>query len=197
MAQDRSGEIARQTSETDIRLTLYLDGTGASSISTGCGFLDHMLDQTARHGYMDMQISARGDVHVDYHHLVEDVGICLGQAVDKCLGDRAGIRRYGDVSLPMDEALVHVVVDMCGRGHLTYNVQVSNPRVGEIDSEVIWEFFRAFSREAKVSLHINLIYGHNTHHIFEAVFKAFGRAIREACAVEPRMMGIPSTKGIL
>ncbi|MEW5866810.1 MAG: imidazoleglycerol-phosphate dehydratase HisB [Bacillota bacterium] len=189
--------VSRRTSETDISLTLNLDGKGEVSVVTECGFLDHMLTLAGSHGGFDLSLTAQGDTDVDFHHLVEDTGICMGQAVDQALGDRAGIRRFADAMLPMDEALVSAALDVSGRSHLAFNVPVGGDKIGNLDTEVIEEFFAAFVRHARVTLHINLVYGRNTHHIVEAVFKAFGRVLGEAVSLDPGRPGIPSTKGIL
>ncbi|MCR4424666.1 MAG: imidazoleglycerol-phosphate dehydratase HisB [Firmicutes bacterium] len=193
----RGARVDRETSETRVGVDLDLEGTGNGVISTGCGFLDHMLVLARSHGMFDLSVSASGDTNVDFHHLAEDVGICLGTAVDRALGDRRGIARYAHVSIPMDEALAVVSLDASGRGFLVYNVPGLRERVGEMDTEVIEEFFAAFARSARVTLHVNLAYGHNTHHILEAVFKAFGRAVSQAASVDPRQTGVPSTKGVL
>lgn len=193
----RIAQVSRKTIETDISLTLNLDGKGEVSIATGCGFLDHMLTLASSHGGFDLSLTARGDTDVDFHHLVEDTGICMGQALDQALGDRAGIRRFADAMLPMDEALISAALDVSGRSHLAFNVPVGRDKTGSLDTEVIEEFFAAFARHARVTLHINLVYGRNTHHILEAAFKAFGRVLGEAVSLDPRRSGIPSTKGIL
>lgn len=193
----RIASINRETSETQVNLTINLDGTGQSSVATGSGFLDHMLTLASAHGFFDLSLAAQGDTHVDLHHLVEDVGISMGQAVDQALGDRAGIRRFANVALPMDEALVSAALDISGRSCLVFNVPLEKDKVGELDTEVIEEFFAAFARNARVTLHFNLLYGRNTHHILEAVFKAFGRVLGEAASLDPRRAGVPSTKGII
>ncbi len=193
----RIAQVSRKTSETDIALTLNLDGKGEVSVVTGCGFLDHMLTLAGSHGGFDLALSAQGDTDVDFHHLVEDTGICMGQALDQALGDRAGIRRFADVMLPMDDALVSAALDLSGRSHLVFNVPVGRDRIGNLDTEAIEEFFVAFARHARVTLHINLVYGRNTHHVFEAAFKAFGRVLRDAVSLDPGRPGVPSTKGIL
>ncbi len=194
----RTAEINRKTSETDIALRLQVDGTGVYENRTGCGFLDHMLDLFARHGRFDLKVTCRGDSHVDFHHTTEDVGIALGEAFAKALGDKKGITRYGHVLLPMDEALVLCAVDVSGRGLLAFDVPVPAAKVGDFDTELLKEFMLAFARSAQVTLHLKLLTGENSHHILEACFKALGRALAMAAAVDPRFADeIPSTKGIL
>jgi imidazoleglycerol-phosphate dehydratase len=193
----RLAEIARKTRETDIRLSLDLDGQGRAEVSTGIGFLDHMLELFARHALMDLTIACTGDLHVDGHHTTEDVGICLGQAIDKALGDRAGIRRYGHAVLPMDEVLVTSAVDLGGRPYWVWNVALPSPKIGTFDSELIADFWQAVATQARMNLHVLLHHGRNAHHISEAVFKATARALRAACELDPRCTGIPSTKGTL
>lgn len=194
----RTATINRKTAETDISLALSLDGNGESSVDTGCGFLNHMLTLFARHGRFDLTVSCKGDPWVDDHHTVEDVGIALGQAFAKALGDRRGIGRYGQRLLPMDETLALVAVDISGRACLGFDVSLPAQKVGTFDTELVKEFFLAFVREAAVTLHIRLLAGENTHHIIEGVFKGFGRAMREACAIDPAHADeIPSTKGTL
>ncbi len=193
----RKAEIARKTSETDVALTLLIDGKGASKITTGIGFLDHMLTLFAKHGRFDLELSASGDLHVDSHHTVEDVGIVLGQALKEALGDKKSISRYGTSFVPMDEALAMVSLDISGRPYLVFDVSFSNDRVGEMDTELFEEFFRALAFNAGITLHIKELQGGNNHHIIEAVFKAFGRALAEAAAVDGRIEGVLSTKGIL
>jgi imidazoleglycerol-phosphate dehydratase len=184
--------------ETDIRLALRLDGAGLYDIQTGCGFLDHMLELFARHGRFDLSIRCEGDIRVDDHHTVEDVGIALGQAFGEALGERRGIRRYGSMLLPMDEALCLVAVDVSGRGHLSFDAALPAQKVGSFDTELVKEFFLAFVREAAATLHIRGFAGENTHHIIEAMFKAFGRAMNQAVQVDPDFADeIPSTKGTL
>ncbi|UCG12027.1 MAG: imidazoleglycerol-phosphate dehydratase HisB [Deltaproteobacteria bacterium] len=194
---DRSSRISRETSETKIELRVDLDGTGKQLINTSVGFLDHMLTLFAAHGGFDLEVNAEGDTWVDQHHTVEDVGICLGQAFAKALGQRKGIRRYGQQIVPMDEALAWVVVDLSNRPYLVYNVPKLSEKVGEFETQLIPEFFRAFASKAGVTLHINLSYGDNSHHIVEAVFKAWGRAMKQACETTPDADGVPSTKGLL
>jgi imidazoleglycerol-phosphate dehydratase len=193
----RSAAIKRKTSETDIALSLIVDGKGSSSVSTGVPFFDHMLTLAAKHGILDLKLKAKGDVDVDYHHTVEDVGICLGEAFKKALGTKAGIERYGDAKVPMDEALSEIVIDISGRPHLTYNVDITKKKFIDFDTEVVKEFFEAFVLHAGMTVHINLIRGKNMHHIIESIFKAFGVALSKACAISPRKKGVPSTKGVL
>lgn len=194
----RNAEIVRKTSETDIALSLDIDGSGKNEIDTGCGFLDHMLTLFARHGRFDLTVKCCGDTNVDYHHTVEDVGIALGEAFSKALGDKSGINRYGSLLLPMDEALVACAVDISGRAMLCYSLDVPTEKVGDFDTELGEEFFWGFVRNANITLHLKKLDGKNSHHILEAGFKAFGRAMREATKIDPELMGeIPSTKGTL
>jgi imidazoleglycerol-phosphate dehydratase len=194
----RTAEVSRNTLETQITVSINLDGTGTSSLHSGLGFLDHMLDQIARHGMMDITIEAKGDLHIDAHHTVEDIGITLGQAFAKALGDKKGLRRYGHAYVPLDEALSRVVLDLSGRPGLEFNVEFSRARIGEFDVDLIHEFFQGFVNHALVTLHIDNLRGDNAHHQAETVFKAFGRALRMAVEVDSRMAGImPSTKGTL
>ncbi len=194
----RSAEIKRKTAETDVALTLSLDGTGRTDIATGVGFLDHMLTLFARHGRFDLTVRCQGDTWVDGHHSVEDVGIVLGEAFAAAVGDKRGIGRYGSMILPMDEALVLCAVDISGRSMLRYSLQLPAARVGDFDTELAEEFFLAFTRSAGVTLHLRQLDGTNTHHILEAAFKGFGRALRQACALDPSLGDeIPSTKGVL
>jgi imidazoleglycerol-phosphate dehydratase len=193
----RSAEIVRKTRETDIHLTLHLDGQGRSDIQTGIGFLDHMLELFARHSLVDLVITCTGDLHVDGHHTTEDVGICLGQAIDRALGDRAGIRRYGHAVLPMDETLVTVAVDLGGRPYWVWNVTMPTERVGTFDSELVADFWQAVANQGRMNLHVLLHHGRNTHHVSEAIFKGAARALRAALEPDPRSPGIPSTKGTL
>lgn len=194
----RTGEIIRKTAETDIALSIDLDGTGKSEISTGVGFLDHMLTLFARHGRFDLKIVCNGDTYVDDHHSVEDIGICLGMAFRKALGDCRGITRYGDITLPMDEALILCAVDISGRGHLEYGLELPAEKVGTFDTELVEEFFIAFARKAEMTLHIAELRGKNTHHIIEGAFKAAGRALAKAVSVDAAYKDeIPSTKGVL
>ena len=194
----RKAEIKRKTAETDIVLTLDLDGTGKSDIDSGVGFLDHMLTLFAKHGRFDLQLSCKGDTQVDDHHSVEDIGICLGEAFAKALGDKAGIRRYGSMLLPMDEALVLSALDISGRAHLSYDANIRARKVGTFDTELAEEFWEAFVRSAKITLHIRQLAGRNAHHIIEGMFKSVARALREAVSIDPALAGeIPSTKGVL
>jgi imidazoleglycerol-phosphate dehydratase len=193
----RSATVERNTAETQINLSLTIDGTGKYDIDTSVPFLDHMLTLMARHGQFDLDVHAKGDIQVDYHHTVEDVGIVLGQAFKKALGEMKGIRRYGFAKIPMDETLAEAVLDISGRPGLVYNVAMPKGKVGEFDVELAFDFFKALSNHAGITLHINLEYGENLHHIIEAVFKAFGRAMSDACLLDPRVSGVPSTKGLL
>ena len=193
----RSATIERTTNETKIALTIGLDGTGVISTATGVGFLDHMLELFAKHGRFDLEVQAEGDLHVDGHHTVEDVGICLGQAVAKALGDKQGIRRYGSVTLPMDETLVTTAVDLGGRAYFEFRVDLPAEKIGVFDSELVREFCHAFAQNAHCNLHVLQHYGRNTHHIAEAIFKSLARALRLACEIDPRQTGVPSTKGML
>lgn len=194
----RKANVSRDTLETRVTVAVNLDGAGAASFSTGVPFLEHMLDQIARHGLIDMTIEAKGDTHIDDHHTVEDIGITLGQAVAKAVGDKKGIRRYGHAYVPLDEALSRVVIDFSGRPGLVVNVDFARARVGDFDVDLAAEFFRGFVNHAGVTLHIDNLRGVNTHHQIETIFKAFGRALRFALEADPRMTGItPSTKGAL
>jgi len=194
----RRSEVTRNTLETQITVKLDLDGTGKSSLSTGIGFFDHMLDQVARHGMIDLDIVARGDLHIDAHHTIEDVGITLGQAFTRAVGDKKGIRRYGHAYVPLDEALSRVVVDLSGRPGLEFGIDFVRPLIGEFDVDLVHEFFQGFVNHALVTLHIDNLKGKNAHHQAETAFKAFGRALRMAVELDPRMQGIlPSTKGSL
>ena len=194
----RRATITRQTKETDISVAVDLDGTGKSDIATGVGFFDHMLDQVARHSLLDLSIRAKGDLHVDQHHTVEDVGIALGQAVRQALGEMKGITRYADVHLPMDEAMTRVAIDISGRPYLVWKVVFTRGKIGEMDSELFREFFQAFAQNAGITLHIENLYGRNNHHIAETCFKALARALRAAVAIDPRQpQAVPSTKGSL
>lgn len=194
----RKAEIARKTNETDIKLTLELDGAGKSEISTGCGFLDHMLTLFARHGRFDMSVSCKGDRYVDFHHTVEDIGIVLGDAFRKALGDMRGIVRYGSMILPMDEALIMTAVDISGRPHLSYGLEIPAQKVGEFDTELTEEFFLGFVRHAGVTLHIKQLAGTNSHHIIEGAFKSAARSLAAAVKIEEAYKNeIPSTKGVL
>ncbi|MBE6530826.1 MAG: imidazoleglycerol-phosphate dehydratase HisB [Ruminococcaceae bacterium] len=194
----RKSEILRKTGETDIKLNIELDGTGKSEIKTGCGFMDHMLTLFAKHGRFDLDVSCIGDCEVDYHHSVEDIGICLGKAFSQALGNCAGITRYADIVLPMDEALVMCAVDICGRDTLVCKLDIPTTKVGDFDTELVEEFLIAFVRNAKLSLHIRQLEGRNSHHIIEAVFKALGRTLGKAIAIDAaRADEIPSTKGVI
>jgi imidazoleglycerol-phosphate dehydratase len=193
----RTATIQRDTTETQIKLTLNLDGTGQANIHTGVGFFDHMLTLLAKHSLIDLTITAAGDLHIDSHHTVEDVGICFGQAFKHALGDKAGIRRYGSATVPMDEALVTAAVDLSGRPFLVWKAEVPNEVLGIFHSSLAEEFWRAVSSSGLFNLHIIGHYGHNTHHIIEAIFKGTARALRQAVEADPRMTGVPSTKGVL
>ena len=194
----RNAEIIRKTAETDITLSLELDGTGRSEINTGCGFLNHMLTLFSAHGRFDLNISCKGDTDVDDHHTVEDIGIALGQAFAKALGDKKGITRYGNMILPMDEALILCAVDLSGRDHLGYSVEIPMQKVGTFDTELVREFFLGFVRNCPCALHFKQFSGVNSHHIIEGAFKAFGRAMKQAAAIDPALgNAVPSTKGLL
>jgi imidazoleglycerol-phosphate dehydratase len=193
----RSAQESRKTKETEISLSLDLDGGGRTTVSTGVGFLDHMLDLLGKHAVFDLEISATGDTHVDAHHTVEDVGICLGRAVSSALGEKQGIRRFGNASVPMDEALADVSLDISGRPLLVFDVTFPTEKTGEFDVQLAEEFLRAFAANAGLTLHVRVAHGKNSHHIAEAVFKALARALREAVATDPRVRDVPSTKGTL
>lgn len=193
----RIAEVERKTSETEIFMHLEIDGTGSHQIDTEIPFLGHMLALFSTHSLCNLKTWARGDIQVDEHHTVEDIGICLGQVIKQCLGDKKGIKRYGSATIPMDEALVRVVIDLSGRSYLDYNVEVTSEKIGTFSSEMVEEFFRAVAMNADMTLHIDMIKGKNAHHIVEAVFKAFARAFKEACDYEPRIEGIWSSKGKL
>lgn len=195
---DRTAKIARDTLETQITAEINLDGSGLSVFDTGIPFLEHMLDQVARHGLIDLNIQAKGDLHIDAHHTVEDIGITLGQAFDKAVGDKTGIRRYGHAYVPLDEALSRVVIDFSGRPGLEMQVDFPRASIGGFDVDLFFEFFQGFSNHAKVTLHIDSLRGRNAHHVAETIFKAFGRALRMALEEDARMKGVmPSTKGSL
>lgn len=193
----RIGRVERKTKETKISLKLNLDGKGKSDISTSIPFLDHMLELMCAHGFLDITLKATGDIGVDYHHTIEDIGICLGEGVRKVLGDKRKIKRYGQALVPMDETLTCVVLDISNRPHLVYNVGVGSHKIGDLDTELMKEFFQSFAVHSGTTLHINILYGQNTHHIFESIFKAFGKALDEATSVDKRIEGPLSTKGIL
>jgi imidazoleglycerol-phosphate dehydratase len=194
----REARVERSTKETQIALHLNLDGTGAAKVRTGMPFFDHMLESWARHGLMDLTVDARGDLEVDLHHTVEDVGICLGKAFREAVGDKKGIARYGASFLPMDEALLHAAVDVSGRPYLVFNVPVvKRGRISNFDLDLLVEFFRALAFNAEITLHVNLHYGENLHHVAEAVFKGVARALAQATRLDPRIVGVPSTKGSL
>lgn len=194
----RSAVLSRKTAETDISLSINLDGRGKSKIDTGCGFLDHMLTLFASHGRFDLEVSCKGDTYVDYHHSVEDIGIVLGEAFVKALGDKRGIKRYGDTVLPMDEALILSAVDFSGRGYLGYALDIPTEKVGDFDTELVEEFFLAFVRQAKCALHIRMLAGKNSHHIIEGAFKSVARTLRQAVGIDGQFENeIPSTKGVL
>jgi imidazoleglycerol-phosphate dehydratase len=198
LTSPRRAEVARHTAETDIRVRLDLDGTGRAEVATGIGFLDHMLHALARHSLMDLEVVAKGDLHIDFHHTAEDCGIVLGQALREALGDKRGIRRYGQCLLPMDEALAECALDISGRPFLAWNVSFTRDKVGEMDTELFEEFFRAFSFNSGITLHMALKAGTNAHHVAEACFKALARALRMAVEPDPRQPDeIPSTKGVL
>jgi imidazoleglycerol-phosphate dehydratase len=194
----RKAKIARKTNETDIVVEVDLDGTGAHDMATGIGFLDHMLDQLARHSLIDVKVAAKGDLHIDFHHTTEDVGIALGQAVKAALGDKKGIRRYASADLPMDGTLTRAAIDVSGRPFLVWRVEFTRDKIGEMDTELFREFFQAFAMNAGITLHVETFYGDNNHHIAESAFKALARALRDAVEIDPRQAGrVPSTKGTL
>ena len=193
----RTATITRTTKETDITLQVNLDGSGQTSLNTGVGFFDHMLDALSRFALLDLTLTCRGDLHVDAHHTVEDVGICLGRAIREALGDRAGIRRVGSAYLPMDEALAFAAIDISGRPYLTFDAEFTAPMVGAFDTQLAEEFFRAVAVNAGLTVHVKVLAGRNDHHKLEALFKAFGLALRDAAAVDPRVTGVLSTKGAL
>jgi imidazoleglycerol-phosphate dehydratase len=195
---DRKADVTRNTNETQIRVAINLDGTGVAQLATGIGFFDHMLDQIARHGLIDLDIAAKGDLHIDGHHTVEDVGITLGQAFAQAVGDKKGLRRYGHAYVPLDEALSRVVIDFSGRPGLHMRVDFKSGMIGALDTQLVYEFFQGFSNHAGVTLHIDNLEGANAHHQCETIFKAFARALRMALEIDPRASGvIPSTKGSL
>jgi imidazoleglycerol-phosphate dehydratase len=197
-ASVRSAEVTRNTNETRISVKISLDGTGRYDVATGVGFFDHMLEQLARHSLIDITVQAHGDLHIDQHHTVEDVGIALGQAITQALGERKGITRYASIDLPMDETLTFAAVDVSGRPYLVWNVEFSRPKVGDFDTELVREFFQALAQNAGITLHVKNIYGDNNHHIAETCFKAVARVLRQALSIDPRTADdIPSTKGTL
>jgi len=193
----RRAQVARTTKETDVRVEVNLDGRGHAEADTGVPFLNHMLEIFARHGFFDLKVQARGDLEVDQHHTVEDVGLTLGQAFRDALGNKTGIRRFGDAACPLDEALVNAVVDLSGRPYLAYNLKITQARVGNFDTELVHDFLLAFSNQVGMNLHLNQVQGRNPHHIIEASFKALARALDQAKQVDPRVEGVPSTKGTL
>ena len=194
----RQATVDRKTRETQITATVNLDGTGISRIATGIGFLDHMLEQLSRHSLIDITLEAKGDLHIDYHHTTEDTGIVIGQAVAQALGDRRGIRRYGDATIPMDETLSRVALDASNRPYLIWKVEFSRPKLGEMDTELFKEWFQAFAQMAGLTLHVENVYGENNHHIVESCYKGLARALRQAVELDPRQAGqVPSTKGTL
>ncbi|MBA63666.1 MAG: imidazoleglycerol-phosphate dehydratase [Planctomycetaceae bacterium] len=194
----RTAEIDRKTAETDIQLSVNLDGSGQSDIKTGIGFFDHMLELFAKHAVIDLTVTANGDLHVDQHHTVEDTGICLGQAVKEALGNKAGIRRYGHFTLPMEETLVNVTIDLSGRYYMVFNAEFTSSKIGDFDSELVEDFWQAFAANVLANYHVNVQYGRNSHHISEGIFKCTARALRAAIEADARMEGvIPSTKGAL
>ena len=194
----RTATIARKTKETQIAVSLNLDGTGKYTVSTGIGFLDHMLEQLSRHSLIDLEVSAKGDTHIDFHHTTEDTGIAIGEAVTKALGDRVGIRRYGDALIPMDETLTRVALDCSNRPYLIWKVGFTKPKLGEMDTELFKEWFQAFAQAAGITLHVENLYGENNHHIVESCYKGLARALRQAIETDPRAAAaVPSTKGVL
>ncbi|HXQ39807.1 MAG TPA: imidazoleglycerol-phosphate dehydratase HisB [Candidatus Udaeobacter sp.] len=194
----RKAEVTRKTRETEVRAAVNLDGEGRSRISTGIGFLDHMLDQLARHSLLDLEVEAKGDLHIDFHHTTEDTGIAIGQAVAKALGGRAGIQRYGEALIPMDETLTRVALDASNRPYLIWKVAFTRPKLGEMDTELFREWFQAFAQAAGLTLHVETLYGDNNHHIVESCYKGLARALRAAIAIDPRKPdAVPSTKGVL
>jgi imidazoleglycerol-phosphate dehydratase len=198
MNAERKADVVRNTTETQIRVAINLDGTGVAKFATGIGFFDHMLDQIARHGLIDLEIDAKGDLHIDGHHTVEDVGITLGQAIAKAVGDKKGLRRYGHAYVPLDEALSRVVIDFSGRPGLHMRVDFKSGMIGALDTQLVYEFFQGFANHASVTLHIDNLHGDNAHHQCETIFKAFARALRMALEIDPRAATvIPSTKGSL
>ncbi|QDS37447.1 imidazoleglycerol-phosphate dehydratase HisB [Brevibacillus brevis] len=195
--KQREAQIERNTNETQIALSFGVDGAGESKQNSGVPFLDHMLDLFTRHGHFDLTVKAKGDIEIDYHHTVEDIGICLGHALREALGDKKGIKRYGNAFVPMDDALAQVVIDISNRPHLEYRATYPTNMVGQFPTELVHEFLWKLALEARINLHVILQYGHNTHHMIEAIFKALGRALDEATTIDPRVKGVPSTKGVL
>ncbi|MBH0328347.1 imidazoleglycerol-phosphate dehydratase [Brevibacillus brevis] len=195
--KQRAAQIERNTNETQIALSFAVDGAGESKQNSGVPFLDHMLDLFTRHGHFDLTVKAKGDIEIDYHHTVEDIGICLGHALREALGDKSGIKRYGNAFVPMDDALAQVVIDISNRPHLEYRATYPTNMVGQFPTELVHEFLWKLALEARINLHVILHYGHNTHHMIEAIFKALGRALDEATTIDPRVKGVPSTKGVL
>ena len=194
---ERNAEIYRKTGETEIKLKFDIDGEGNSALQTGVPFMDHMLDLFAKHGHFNLEVEAKGDTEVDDHHTTEDIGICLGQAIGKALGDKKGIKRYGNFFVPMDETLAQVVIDLSNRPHLEFRGSFPAQKVGTFDTELVHEFLWKLAIEARMNLHVIVHYGHNTHHMIEAVFKALARALDDATTIDPRVKGIPSSKGLL
>ena len=193
----RKGTVERKTGETDIKLAYEIDGEGKSSLDTGVPFMNHMLDLFAKHGHFNLEVNAKGDTDVDDHHTTEDIGICLGQAIVQALGDKRGIKRYGNAFVPMDETLAQVVIDLSNRPHLEFRAELPAQKVGTFDTELVHEFLWKLALEARMNLHVIVHYGHNTHHIIEAIFKAMARALDEATTIDSRVKGIPSSKGML
>ena len=194
----RSASVERATKETSIAVTVNLDGTGAYAVATGVGFLDHMLEQLSRHSLIDLTVKAEGDLHIDFHHTTEDTGIAVGEAVNKALGERKGIRRFGSALSPMDETLTRVALDASNRPYLVWNVEFQRPKLGDMDTELFKEWFQAFAQAAGITLHVENLYGDNNHHIVESCFKGLARALRQAIEIDPRRAGeVPSTKGVL
>ncbi|WP_438769842.1 imidazoleglycerol-phosphate dehydratase HisB [Brevibacillus sp. JB24b] len=196
-AMSRTATIKRKTNETNVALQFAVDGNGESRLNTGVPFLSHMLDLFTRHGHFQLQVEAEGDIEIDYHHTVEDIGICLGQAVREALGDKTGIKRYGNAFVPMDDALAQVVIDISNRPHLEYRATYPSWQVGQFPTELVHEFLWKFALESRMNVHVILHYGQNTHHMIEGIFKALGRALDEATQIDPRVKGVPSTKGML
>ncbi|MGO4499582.1 imidazoleglycerol-phosphate dehydratase HisB [Paenibacillus sp. 2RAB27] len=193
----RSASVARRTNETDIKLSFEVDGTGISELQTDVPFLNHMLDLFTKHGIFNLKVDAKGDIEIDDHHTVEDIGICLGQTLREALGDKRGIKRYASVFVPMDEALAQVVIDISNRPHFEYRAEYPTANVGSFETQLVKEFLWKFALEARITLHVIVHYGENTHHMIEGVFKALGRALDEATSIDPRVQGVPSTKGVL